>query len=83
MVPVIEEKQITLKLITILREGGMLAHPTEHIAIRGGLKGGGEATSLIDLSSERCFYTWMMTLHLGLVNIEVAVLVNFGVAKTP
>ena len=82
MVPVIEEERINLKLITTLREGGMLVHPTEPIAIRGGFKGGGEATSLIDLSSERCFYTWMMTLHLGLVNIEVAVLVNFGVAKT-
>ena len=82
MVLATEEKQITLKLITTLREGGMLVHPTEPILLRGGLKGGGEASSLLCLSSKSYFYTWKMTLHLGLVKIEVADLVNFGVAKT-
>ena len=39
--------------ITSLREGGMLAHPTEPIILRGGLKGGGRAPSLLCLSSEK------------------------------
>jgi len=79
---VIGEEQIIPELRYSPCEGGMLVHPTEPILLRGGLKGGGEASSLLCLSSKSYFYTWKMTLHLGLVKIEVAVLVNFGVANT-
>jgi DNA replication protein DnaC len=34
------------------REGGMFTHPTEPIVLRSGLKGGGEASSLLCFSSE-------------------------------
>jgi len=82
MEPVTEERIRITEVRGSLCEGGMLVHTTKPIVLRGRLKGGGEATSLLRLSSERSFYTWMMTLYLGLVKIEVAVLVNFGVAKT-
>ena len=47
MVPVTEEGRRIPEMIEFLCEGGMLVHPTEPILLRGGLKGGGEATTLL------------------------------------
>ena len=54
---VIGEEQIIPELRYSPCEGGMLVHPTELILIRGGLKGGGEATPLLVLSFEEGIYT--------------------------
>jgi len=71
MVLATEEKQITLKLITTLREGGMLVHPTEPITIRGGSKGGGEDTlPYWSFFGVICLYTMKITYQLGLSKIE-------------